>query len=83
MCQPRCQHLQKTTLGVWPALPLVIQYRAYLTDNIITVLERGDRTCQIDLMDISSSYLENFGSDAELQQKLFLELTYLLLWLKP
>ena len=68
MCQPRCQHLQKT-LDVWPALPLVIQYRAYLTDNTITVLERGDRMCQIDLMDISSSYLESFGSDAELDRK--------------
>ena len=70
----------KDTLDVWPALPLVIQYRAYLTDNTITVLERGDRMCQIDLMDFA--FGKGFGSDAELQQKLFLELTYLLLWLK-
>ena len=62
----------KDTLDIWPALPLVIQYRAYLTDNTITVLERGDRMCQIDLMDISSSHLgkvsaamQNFSASAE------------------
>jgi len=52
----------RDTLDVWPALPLFIRcYGNYTTksvDNIITVLERSDRVCQIDLMYIPSSHLE-------------------------
>jgi hypothetical protein len=45
-------------------------------DDVIAVLERRDRVCQIDLMHISSSHLEK-GSAA--MQEPFPELTYLLL----
>ena len=67
-------------LDIWPALPLVIQ-SPYLneiggTDNVIAVLERSDRVCQITLEDVQSWDMEIYL--AAMQQP-FPELTYLLL----
>ena len=49
-------------LDVWPALPLIIEcygaYRIVSVDNIIAVLERSDRVCQIGLWNVPSSDLE-------------------------
>jgi F-box-like len=68
----------RETLDVWPALPLSIRgYGNYPTesvDNIIAVLERSDRVCQINLMDVPSSLLEELSAA---MQKPFLELTHL------
>ena len=65
---------------VWPALPLIISFhRDYGTgsvDNIVAVLERSDRVCQIYLTVVPSSDLEIFL--AAMQQP-FPELTSLLL----
>ena len=59
----------RDTLDVWPPLPLVIRYSGYYgtdsnyttegVDNIIAVLERSDRVCEIDLMDVPNSHLED------------------------
>ena len=50
----------KETLAVWPPLPIVIgQYsRPTQMDNIIVALEHNDRVCQIGLLDVTSSHLE-------------------------
>ena len=58
----------RDTLDVWPPLPLVIRsHDHYGTDNdlttesvnnIITVLERSNRVCQINLEDVLNSHLE-------------------------
>ena len=52
----------RDTLDVWPALPLVIScyngYNVENMDNIIAVLERSDRVCQITLIDTRNSDLE-------------------------
>ena len=68
----------RDTLDVWPALPLVIQcevdYPIRNVDNIIAVLERRDRVCQISLIVVRSSDLEIFL--AAMQQP-FPELTRL------
>ena len=52
----------RDTLDIWPALPLVIQregdYPSESVDNVIAVLERSNRVCQIILMQIRSSHLE-------------------------
>ena len=54
----------RDTLDVWPSLPLRIECALLrpteeTVDNIIAVLERRDRVCQIRLGDVPSSYLEN------------------------
>ena len=58
----------RDTLDVWPPLPLVIQSHGYGTDgdflkenvdNIIAVLERSDRVCQISLKGVPNSHLED------------------------
>jgi hypothetical protein len=54
----------RDTLDVWPALPLLIWDRAYLTEgfsNIIPILERSDRVCQINLC-IPPSELEKVSA---------------------
>ena len=70
----------RDTLGVWPALPLVIWYNGYYqtgsVDNIIAGLERCVRVCRIELMFVQSSDLEIIL--AAMQQP-FPELTLLLL----
>ena len=70
----------RDTLDVWPALPLFIRcdsdYPTESADNIITVLERSDRVCQVDLKGFPSSHLENLS--AAMQQP-FPELTRLAL----
>ena len=70
----------RDTLDIWPALPLVIWCRdgesIESVDNIIAVLERRDRVCQIRLWNVESSDLEIIL--AAMQQP-FPELTYLLL----
>jgi hypothetical protein len=46
-------------LDVWPALPLIIWcYEIGSVDNIIAVLERSDRVCQIAIANVQSSDLE-------------------------
>ena len=46
-------------LDVWPALPLIIWcYEIGSVDNVIAVLERSDRVCQIALANVQSSDLE-------------------------
>ena len=68
----------RDTLDVWPALPLVIRcngdYPTESVDNIIAVLERSDRVCQINLMDVPSSHLEKVSAA---MQEPFPELTHL------
>jgi F-box-like len=69
----------RDTLDVWPPLPLVISGSAYQTnseDNIIAVLERSDRVCQIDLRGSSFSPMEDVM--AAMQQP-FPELTDLVI----
>jgi hypothetical protein len=48
-------------LRVWPALPLVIRGRDYITgnvNNITSIIGHCDRVCQIDLWKLSGSHLE-------------------------
>ena len=69
----------RETLGVWPALPLLIQDSAPLIegfDSIISLLEHSDRVCQIKLKAIPGRFLEK-GSTV--MQQPFPELTLLLL----
>ena len=69
----------RETLGVWPALPLLIQDSAPLIegfDSIIALLEHSDRVCQIKLKAIPGRFLEK-GSTV--MQQPFPELTLLLL----
>ena len=51
----------RDVLDIWPPLPLAIRcgYSIGNVDNIVAVLERGDRVGQIDLRDVSSSNLEH------------------------
>ena len=60
VCQERTP--ARDRLDVWPALPLIIEsyddYRIGNVDNIVAVLERSDRVCQIILPQISNSDLE-------------------------
>jgi hypothetical protein len=68
----------RDTLDVWPALPLILE-RSDLPgglDNIMSILERGDRVCQIGL-GIRASQLEIVLAA---MQDPFAELTCLLLW---
>ena len=68
-------------LDIWPALPLVIQCFGGLqiekVDDIVAVLERSNRVCQINLMNIPSSCLEKISMA---MQEPFPELTYVSLW---
>ncbi|KAF8488327.1 hypothetical protein F5888DRAFT_1878580 [Russula emetica] len=50
----------KETLAVWPPLPIVIGRYDESTqmDNIIVALEHNDRVCQINLVDITNSQME-------------------------
>ena len=64
-------------LCVWPLLPIVIRARGHEmwgVDNIIAALQHSDRICQLELIAISSSHMENVL--AAMQQP-FLELTRL------
>jgi hypothetical protein len=68
----------RDTLDVWPALPLLIRghvSKASGADDIIAVLERSNRVCQIDLW-VSRPWLENVLAT---MQHPFPELTDLLL----
>ena len=68
----------RDTLDVWPALPLSIQCigRAGSVDDIVAVLERSDRVCDIDLRNLERSDLEIISAA---MQVLFPELTDLVL----
>ena len=71
----------RDTLDVWPALPLFIQCseRAGSVDNIVAVLERSDRACDIHLIYLERSDL---GKLSAAMQVSFPELTDLrLLWI--
>ena len=65
----------RDTLDVWPVLPLIIKVEGSepirSVDDIIAVLERSDRVCQIELLDFSGLNLETVL--ATIQQP-FLEL---------
>jgi hypothetical protein len=64
-------------LDVWPALPLAIWCdRLRGSDNIIAALERRERVCQIDLLNVQSSDLREY---LEALQQPFSELTNLFL----
>ena len=60
LCQERTP--ARDMLDVWPALPLIIScfggHRIGSVDNIFAVLERRDRVCRIDLVNVQSSDLE-------------------------
>jgi hypothetical protein len=78
----------RNTLNVWPPLPLAIRSSGYCgtgsglkfstegVDNIVAVLERSDRVCQISLEDIPNAHLEELLAAV---QEPFPELTHLLL----
>ena len=70
-------------LDIWPALPVSIQCDHGLpkesVDNIVAVLERSSRVCQINLS-VSSLHLEKVSAA---MQKPFLRLTHLTLKLEP
>ena len=70
----------RDTLDVWPPLPLYIQsmYMAESVDNIIAVLERSDRVCEIELVNLERWYLEKLSAAMQVP---FPELTFLSLWL--
>jgi hypothetical protein len=75
-CTPKS--LARNTLGIWPALPLVIKAHISSTsdvDNTIALLEHRDRVYKIDL-DGSSAHLERVFA---VMQEPFPELTDLLL----
>jgi hypothetical protein len=68
----------RDTLGVWPALPLLIQGRARKgLDDIISVLEHSDRVHVIKLTHISSSGLKKLSAAMQVS---FPELINLRLW---
>ena len=68
----------RDTLDVWPALPLVIQCFTGVAienvDNVVAVLERSNRVCQIFLPEVSSSDLEQVSAAMQVP---FPELTIL------
>jgi hypothetical protein len=69
----------RDTMDIWPPLPLVIRDKwmeSHHVDNIITLLERSNRLCQIYLYG-SRSLLERV---MPAMQKPFPELTDLVLW---
>ncbi len=69
----------KETLAVWPPLPIVILIGEVgqpteTMDNIIVALEHNDRVCQIELVEVTNSQLEE--ALAAMQQPL----TELTIW---
>ena len=67
-------------LDVWPALPLVIRGSDFPPediDNIIALIENGNRVCQIIVINVPSWHLEKITAA---MQKRFAELTDLQLW---
>ena len=70
------------TLDVWPALPLSIlcddEYRTPSVGNVIAALKRSNRVCNITLLGVPSSHLENI---LPAMQRPFPELTHLKLHL--
>jgi hypothetical protein len=68
----------RDTLDVWPALPLSIYCyeRAGSVDNIVAVLERSDRVCDIELQNLERSDLEIISAAMQVP---FPELTHLML----
>ena len=56
----------RDTLNVWPALPIFIRchgdHPIESVDNIVAVLERSNRVCLIELLDISSIQLEKVSA---------------------
>jgi hypothetical protein len=70
----------KDTLGVWPALPLLIwddEGRTKGLNNIVAALEQSDRVNEIRLGRVSSLYLSKVSAA---MQEPFPTLTYLDLW---
>ena len=69
----------RDTLHVWPALPLFIECHgtAASVDNIVAVLERSDRVCNIGLINSKSLDLEKCLAEMQVP---FPELTDLRLW---
>ena len=70
----------KDTLGVWPALPLLIwddEGRTKGLNNIVVALEQSDRVNEIRLGRVSSLYLSKVSAA---MQEPFPTLTYLDLW---
>ena len=70
--------LARDTLEVWPALPIFIRchgdHQIESVDNIVAVLERNDRVCLFELLDIPSFQLEKVSAA---MQEPFPELTNL------
>jgi F-box-like len=78
LCTPRTP--ARDMLDTWPALPLLLQAEGSNTsdtNNIIPVLERNVRVCQIKLVGLSSSQFEEVLVE---MQKPFPELEHLELW---
>ena len=74
----------KDKLDVWPALPLIISCEGDCqtgsvgsVDNIVAALERSDRVCLIDLVNVESSEME---ISLAAMRRPFPELTDLRLW---
>jgi hypothetical protein len=70
----------RETLDVWPLLPIVVwssDHEKWGVDNVIAALEHNDRICELRLLDIPSSQLEEVL--ATMQQP-FPALTRLQLW---
>jgi len=84
--QLRCTEFTpaRKMLGVWPALPIVIEVEALYRsrrnlgvgslDNIIAALEQNDRICRVDLRGFRSLLIQEF---AAIMQGPFPALTYL------
>jgi hypothetical protein len=78
VCTPRTPATD--TLDVWPALPLIVQcydnrrHPIENVDNIVAVLERRERVCQIRLTGVESSDLEKVSAAMQVP---FPELTQL------
>jgi hypothetical protein len=71
------------TLGIWPPLPLIINYfgdddddEATGVDNIIAALEHNDRVCQIEFIYLTRSQL-GYVTDSAAMKRPFPELTVL------
>ena len=69
----------RDTLDVWPPLPLFIDCweRGEGADNIVAVLERSDRVCNIELAYLGRSDLEQISAAMQVP---FPELIHLVLW---
>jgi hypothetical protein len=56
-----CTPKTRDTLGIWPALPLIIQgdmVSSSGTDNVIAALGQSNRICQVRLLHLAGSQLE-------------------------